>query len=105
MNFSQRDKCLSAGQNKHEWTERVVRVNGLVIEIKQSRPRQILRWVTIWQPQFFSSWQENWSNLPAQMEIQKPRLSDQKILPVLAQQCSSVDHTACICDCECRHLN
>ena len=31
-----------------------MKVNGQIDEVKQSRPRLILRWVTIWQPHFFS---------------------------------------------------
>ena len=34
-------------QHKHEPTMRAVKVNGQITEVKQLRPRLILKWVTI----------------------------------------------------------
>ena len=47
-------KWLTFGQNKHDQKVKVVRVNGQITEVKQSRPRMILRWVTIKDPYMLS---------------------------------------------------
>ena len=43
-------KWLKFSQYKHDPKVKTVRVNGQITEVKQQRPRLILRWVTIWNP-------------------------------------------------------
>ena len=37
---------------KHDPKGKAARMNGQITEVKQPRPRIILRWMTVWHPQF-----------------------------------------------------
>ena len=50
---------VMASTCKDDTKVKVVHVNGQINEVKQLEPRRILRWVTIWHPQFYFQFGRN----------------------------------------------